>query len=247
MDQAHPATILRVAIVPFRASRTRERRRLDRDRVVGAALALLDAVGFDDLTMRRLAEQLGVRAASLYRHVRNKTELLALLGDAISGEIPLTPPSGSWDEQLNRIAWNVRRGLLAHRDAARVLAATPPVGPQRLRHIEAVLRTLRDAGLRDRDVARAAYHLNNFVTEFAADEARLAAYAAVPGSSRRAILAEAKRQFRALDRKEYPTIVALAAHLTKDDQDALFQFGVDMCIAAVKAVARPTASPTRRS
>src|SRR5690349_4034731 len=114
-------------------------RRLDREQVVTAALALPDEVGLDDLTRRRLPERLGVKAASLYRHVRDKSELLALLGDEISGEIPLTPASGTWEEQLHRIAWNVRRGLLAHRDAPRVLAATPPIGPRRLRHIELVL------------------------------------------------------------------------------------------------------------
>src|SRR5690242_6780506 len=163
-------------IVPFRTSQRQKQRTLNQAQVVRAAIGLLDEIGLDDLTMRRLAERLGVKAASLYRHVRNKTELLALLGDAISSEIPLAPATGTWEEQLTRLAWNVRRGLLAHRDAARVLAATPPVGPRRLLHVEAVLRALRQSGLNDRQVARAAYHLNNFVTEFAADEARFAAF-----------------------------------------------------------------------
>src|SRR5262245_62638225 len=131
--------------------------------------------------MRRVAERLNVKAASLYRHVHNKEELLALLGDEISAEIPLSRADGNWRHQLTEAAWNARRGLLAHRDAARVLASTPPAGPRRLRHIEAVLRILRLTGLSDRDAARAAYHLNNFVTEFAADEARFATFAGQPG------------------------------------------------------------------
>jgi TetR/AcrR family tetracycline transcriptional repressor len=227
-----------MSIVPFRQrERGKKRRPLDQAQVVRAALALLDDVGLDDLTMRRLAARLGVKAASLYRHVRDKEELLALLGDEISGEIPAAKGSGTWQEQLADIAWNVRRGLLAHRDAARVLANTPPVGPRRLRHIEAVLRTLRAAGLRDREAARAAYHLNNFVTEFAADEARFAAYASTPGLSRRKLFAEARRQFASLPRDEYPTIVALADHLTEDAQDELFQFGVDMYLRGIQALA----------
>src|SRR5215831_16000339 len=153
-------------IVPFRKSERRPKRRaLDQAQVVRAALALLDEVGLDELTMRRLAEKLGVKAASLYRHVRNKDELLVMLADEISAEIPLTEVAGGWREQLTAMAWNVRRGLLAHRDAARVLANTAPFGPRRLAHIEAVLRTLRDAGLTPRDAAAAAYHVNNFVTE----------------------------------------------------------------------------------
>jgi len=133
------------------------------------------------------------------------------------------------------MAWNVRRGLLAHRDAARVLASSPPVGPRRLRHIEVVLRVLREAGLSGRAAARAAYHLNNFVTEFAADEARFAAWASAPGSSRRKILAEARKQFASLPKSDYPTIVALADHLAEDAQDDLFQFGVDLWLRGIEA------------
>lgn len=228
-----------MSIVPFRKTeRRRKRRPLDQAQVVRAALALLDEVGLDELTMRRLAERLGVKAASLYRHVHNKNELLALLGDEISGEIPASRATGTAQEQLAEIAWNVRRGLLAHRDAARVLAASPPVGPRRLRHIEAVLRILRAAGLRDRDAARAAYHLNNFVTEFAADEARFAAYASTPGSSRRKLFADARKHFASLPKNEYPTIVALAEHLTEDAQDELFEFGINMCLRGIQSLSK---------
>ena len=75
-----------MAIVPFRKThRHRKRQPLNQAQIVRAALVLLDEIGLDALTMRRLAEHLGVKAASLYRHVHNKDELLALLGDEISG------------------------------------------------------------------------------------------------------------------------------------------------------------------
>jgi AcrR family transcriptional regulator len=232
-----------MSIVPFRKHQRRPKRRvLDQAQVVRAAIALLDQAGLDNLTMRGLAAELGVKAASLYRHVRNKEELLQLLGDEISGEIAFPRSAGSWRDQLTEMAWNVRRGLLAHRDAARVLASTPPAGPRRLRHVEAVLRALRSAGLSDRAAARAAYHLNNFVTEFAADEARFAAYAAaVPRSGRRKILAEARQQFKALPKDEYPTIVALADALTEDAQDELFQFGIDAWLDGIEGRAKANA------
>src|SRR5262245_5157379 len=99
-------------MVPFRKTERRKQRTLDQGRVVQAALALLDEIGLDELTMRRLADRLGVKAASLYRHVRNKEELLALLGDEISSEIPLPGNSGTWQKQLSEAAWNVRRGFL---------------------------------------------------------------------------------------------------------------------------------------
>lgn len=228
-----------MTIVPYRSSeRRRKRRPLDRSQLVRAALALLDEVGLDDLTMRRLADRLGVKAASLYRHVRDKNELLALMADEIAARIPYPSGSGSWRDQLTEMAWNVRRGLRAHRDAARVVAATPPAGPRRLQHIEALLKVLRDAGFSRRDAARAAYHCNNFVTEFAADEARFSAFAAGPGSGRRKLLAQARQHFRSLPRGEYPTIVELADDLTEDNPDGLFQFGIDAWLRGLEGLGR---------
>ncbi|HEY7289476.1 MAG TPA: TetR/AcrR family transcriptional regulator C-terminal domain-containing protein [Vicinamibacterales bacterium] len=225
-----------MSIVPFRKTERQRRAPLDQARIVRAALALLDDVGFDDLTMRRLAERLDVKAASLYRHVRNKDELLVLLADEISGEIPLAPTSGTWQEQLTTVAHNVRRGLLAHRDAARVLASTAPFGPRRLHHIESLLRILRDAGLSGRDAARAAYHCNNFVTEFAADEARFSAMAT--GTSRKKLVADARRYFKSLPVDQFPTIVELADDLTDNDQEGLFQTGIDVWLRGIEALAK---------
>src|SRR5262245_51314446 len=143
-----------MSIVPYRhIKRRRKRQPLTQALVVRTALALLDDVGLEELTMRRLAERLGVKAASLYRHVRDKEELLVLLGDEISGEIPMVGSAGTWREQMIEMTGNVRHGLLAHRDAARLLASTAPFGPRRLRHIESLLRILRSAGLSRRDAA----------------------------------------------------------------------------------------------
>jgi hypothetical protein len=110
---------------------------------------------------------------------------LILLADEISGETPLPHGAGEWRVQRTEMAWNVRRGLAAHRDAARVLASTPPAGLRRLRHIEAALRIFRSAGLGRRDAVRNAHVCNNFVTEFAADEARFAAMAATSGGRKK--------------------------------------------------------------
>ena len=192
----------------------------------------------DELTMRRLAEKLGVKAASLYRHVRNKDELLVLLGDEISGQIPLVRASGTWRHQLEEIAWNVRRGLLAHRDAARVLAATPPFGPRRLRHIESLLRTLRASGMSSPNAVRAAYHCNNFVTEFVADEIRITAMVAESRGKRRAAFDEVRKHFKALPRDEYPTLVELADELSEDDPDGLFQFGLEIWLRGLETLTK---------
>jgi AcrR family transcriptional regulator len=143
---------------------------LDRDRLVREALALLDEVGLDDLSMRRLADRLGVTAASLYWYVRNKDELLALLADAISGEISLPDTGLPWREALEAGARNLRRVALSHRDAARVLAATMPTGRHRLRAIDALLGLLLRAGFSPADVVDLSYLFNAFVVGFMLDQ-----------------------------------------------------------------------------
>src|SRR5215469_9669276 len=143
---------------------------LDRERLVRAALALLDEVGLDDLSMRRLAERLGVTAASFYWYVRNKDELLALLADTITGEMPLPDTGLPWREALEAGARNLRRVALSHRDAARVLAATMPTGRHRLHAIDALLGLLLQAGFPPADVVDLSYLFNAFVVGFMLDQ-----------------------------------------------------------------------------
>jgi TetR/AcrR family tetracycline transcriptional repressor len=146
------------------------REALDRDRLVQVALALLDEVGLDELSMRRLAERLGVTAAALYWYVRDKNELLGLLADAISAETPLPNPNGPWRAEVEKLARGARRVALSHRDAARVLVATLPTGPHRLRAIDAILGVFVHAGFSPADAADAAYVLNVFGVGFMLDE-----------------------------------------------------------------------------
>src|SRR6516162_6212897 len=117
-----------------------------RDQIVREALRLLDEVGFDGLTTRRLAERLGIRSPSLYNHVRNKQELLTLMANAICREVSPPPARSSWRKKLEAIGRDYRRVLLRHRDAARILLTTQPLGPDRLQLIEHVLAVLLSAG-----------------------------------------------------------------------------------------------------
>lgn len=222
-------------MIPFRENRRSKRQPLTREHVVRTALALLDEVGLDDVTMRRLAERLDVKAASLYRHVKDKDELLVLLADEICGELPIVPARGTWQHQVSELAQHLRRGLLKHRDGARLLAATAPMGPRRLKQIDNVLRILLSSGLSDVDAAQAAHHLNNFITEFVADEGRFAAAAEAMGVTRRKMGAEIRKHFASLPRDEYPNIVRLADPLSDVNPDALFAFGVDVWVRGIQS------------
>jgi len=147
-----------------------ERAPLGRDQLVQAAFDLLDQVGLEGLTMRALADRLGVTAASLYWHVRRKEELLELMHEAISAEVPEPDPRGSWREQVEELAWGWRRALLGHRDGARLTMGRVVFGPATLRRMERLLALLRQGGLRAQDVADAGLVLSNFVPGFVAEE-----------------------------------------------------------------------------
>lgn len=94
---------------------------LTRTEIVTAALEILDAYGLGDLTMRRIAESLGVRVGALYHHVANKQTLLAALADAVLADLPR--PTGTPTEVVAAWAGEFRRALLAHRDGAELVAS----------------------------------------------------------------------------------------------------------------------------
>ncbi|GAB3623338.1 TetR family transcriptional regulator BioQ [Mariniluteicoccus endophyticus] len=94
---------------------------LTRPEIVAAALEILDAYGLGDLTMRRIAEHLGVRVGALYHHVANKQSLLAALADEVLAD--LARPTGTPTEVVAAWAGEFRRALLAHRDGAEVVAS----------------------------------------------------------------------------------------------------------------------------
>jgi TetR/AcrR family transcriptional regulator, tetracycline repressor protein len=210
-----------------------------RERLVREALGLLDDVGFEGLTMRRLAERLGVRAASLYNHVGDKLELVALLGDALCAEVREPDAGADWRAQLETLATDYRRVLLAHRDAARVLQATPPVGPNRLRLVERTLAILRGAGFDDVLTTDAATLFNLYVIGFVLDETQ-----ARPSDMPEAAVAQFERWFRSLPAERYPTISSLSHLLLDADTDRRFALGLAALLDGLTSrLARPTQSP----
>jgi AcrR family transcriptional regulator len=196
----------------------------------------MDDVGLDGLTMRSLAERLEVTPGSLYRHVHDKNELLILVADEIAGQIPVVGLDAPWQQALTEGALALRRVLLGHRDAARLMASLPPAGPRRLDHIEAMLGVLLKAGFSSRDAAWAAYHFNNLVTEFVADEVRQTSAAAALGRTPGELLAEARAQFEALPADQFPSLTRAAAYLTSDDSEAVFEFGLRLMLLGLEQV-----------
>jgi AcrR family transcriptional regulator len=122
------------------------RAQLTRQRVVAAAVELADRDGIESISMRRLAQELGVEAMSLYTHVRNKNDLLDGMADAVISEIPLSAGGAGWRSSLRQMALAARMVMLRHTWAPRTVETRAAPGPAALGYINAVLGILREGG-----------------------------------------------------------------------------------------------------
>jgi TetR/AcrR family tetracycline transcriptional repressor len=131
----------------------RERGSLDRATIVATALRLLDEVGIDGLSTRRLATELGIKSASLYWHFKDKDELLNEMSGVMFEEALLLPnisgPAFVWDEWLADGARRIRRTALSRRDGAQVMARPRPRLPQPRIPFEDNVKMLMRSGLPD--------------------------------------------------------------------------------------------------
>ena len=118
---------------------------LNRDRIVRAAAAFADEHGIEALSMRKLGDAVGVEAMSLYNHIAGKEDLLDGMIDLVFSEIEL-PPREGWKDAMRQRAISVRTVLTRHRWAVGLMESRTSPGPATLRHHDAVLGCLRDAG-----------------------------------------------------------------------------------------------------
>jgi AcrR family transcriptional regulator len=149
------------------------RPRLSRDKVLHGALAVADAGGIASLTIRSLAERLGVKPMSVYHHVANKDEILDGLVDIVFSEIELPSADGEWRAEMHHRASSARRVLGRHRWAIGLLESRTTPGPATLRHHDAVLASLRGAGFSHELTAHAYALIDSYVYGFALQEASL--------------------------------------------------------------------------
>src|SRR3954471_9508667 len=119
---------------------------LSRERVLDAALAVADAGGIAGLTIRSLADKLGVKPMSVYYYVANKDEILDNIVDLVFAEIGLPAPDGDWRTEMRRRATSARQALRRHPWAIQLLQSRTSPGPATLRHHDAVIGSLRGAG-----------------------------------------------------------------------------------------------------
>lgn len=119
---------------------------LTRGRVLSKALQLADEAGIEALSMRKLAEALGVKAMSLYNHVKNKDDIIDGVVDIVAGEIELPEVGADWKASMRRRAKSAHDVLLRHPWATMEIVSRVNIGPAMLRYVDATIGCLREAG-----------------------------------------------------------------------------------------------------
>jgi AcrR family transcriptional regulator len=208
----------------------RDRRPLTRDAIVEAALALLERDGLQGLSMRRLAQELGAGAASLYWHVGDKEELLSLLLDRIVGEAEVPEPDPeNWQRTVKELARSNRRLFSQRRDAAQLSLGRIPAGPNSLPVLERNLAVLTASGLPPRVIAYAADMLALFVGAFAYEESIRSDDQASPE--------QIGAYWASLPPEQFPVITRLAGDLTAGGAEERFEFAIELLVRGLEAMA----------
>jgi AcrR family transcriptional regulator len=208
------------------------RERLNRARVLRTALVLADQGGFDALTMRKLAEQLGVVPMALYKHVADKRELLDGMIDLVFAEVEV-PSDVDWKTAMRVRATSMRDALRRHPWAVgRMESGTP--GPENLRHHNAVMGCLRhDAGFPFLTAIHAYSLMDSYVYGAALQEKAMAGGDLPAETKRRRDRATTVNPAAA---EAYPFLIEIAEQFAQHgyDYSQEFEFGLGLILDAIE-------------
>jgi AcrR family transcriptional regulator len=206
-----------------------ERQPLTREKIVDAALALLEREGMQGLSMRKLAQELGTGAASLYWHVGDKEQLLGLLLDRIVGESEFPEPDPArWREQVKELGRATRRLFAKHRDSAQLSLGRVPTGPKSLPAMENNLAVLAAGKIPARLVALAADMFALYVGAFAYEESL---------QTQRVDTEQLAAYFKSLPPEDFPVMTRLADQLVAGNADERFEFALELLVSGLEAMA----------
>jgi AcrR family transcriptional regulator len=156
-----------------RSQEVASRAPVSRARALERAVVVADGEGIEAVTMRRLARELEVEAASLYHHVTGKDEILDGLVDLVSAEIELPSPTDDWRSGIRQCAHNTRAVLRRHPWAVALMASRTTPGPATLRVLEAGIRCFRQGGFSVRAAAHGISAVDSYVHGFVLQEVNL--------------------------------------------------------------------------
>jgi AcrR family transcriptional regulator len=197
--------------------------------VLRGAVAVADAGGLGSLTIRSLAQELGVKPMSVYYYVANKDEILDGIVDLVFGEIDLPSIGGDWRTEMHRRAVSARRVLRRHPWAIALLQSRTNPGPATLRHHDAVIGSLRVGGFSVELTAHAYALIDSYVFGFALSEAALP----INGPE---TVAEVAGSMMPTDSGTYPHLVEFTTeHILRPGYDfgGEFEFGLGLVLDAL--------------
>ena len=206
------------------------------------AVALARRDGLESLTMRRLADELGAGAMTLYHYVPNKEKLLDGMVDLVFGEIELPTTEVDWKTALRRRALSTREALNRHRWAVGLMESRTTPGPASLRLHDAVLGCLREAGFSIEMTIQAYSVQDAYIYGFALQEK------SIPFDDAEGAAAVAEAQYREYDELEeerqlgeladaFPYLAeVVAGHVAKVGYDfaTAFEYGLDLILDALE-------------
>jgi TetR/AcrR family tetracycline transcriptional repressor len=213
-----------------------ERTRLSKRAVVDRALKLADADGLDTLTIRKLAQDLGVTPMALYWHFRSKDDLLEGMAEQVWGEIKVNvDPSVPWWTQLQGGLESLIRVLRAHRSAPQLVLEHEKRNEAALRATEAALAILRGAGfdpMYATEIAR-----STLWTGITLVMSETGYHPELSDDERAEFQRRGEIELAMLPAARYPHLVQCAAPMANCDPDFHYRLGVELFIAGVRAMA----------
>ncbi len=197
---------------------------LSRERIIDAAVEVADREGLGAVTMRRLGQQLGVEAMSLYKHVADKNDVLAGIADRVASEFELPSRDVDWRMAIRASSIAAYAVLSRHPWAGPLLESDFDPGPARLAFLDAVVGVLHEAGFSLQDVGHAFgaldSHLYGFTMQVASWPFGVDEYAEV-----------ATELAAGLDPERYPNLIAMATMVGQEGGVPLeFTFGLDLLL-----------------
>lgn len=204
---------------------------LNRQRLIDGAVELADTGGIDSLTMRKLAQELGVKPMTLYHHMANKDDVLDSMVDAVFSEIDLPPAGAKWKPAMRQRAISARAALTRHPWAISLMESRTTPGPATLRHHDAVIGCLRHAGFSIEMAAHAFSVLDSYIYGFVLQEVNLPFNTT---EETHEVTEEILQQFPAGD---YPHLVEMAAEYILQpgyEYANEFNFGLELILEGLQ-------------
>ena len=209
---------------------------LSRERVLRAALALADVEGIGSLTMRRLGQELGVEAMSLYNHVANKDDILDGIVDLVLGDIDVPPTGAHWKTAMRQRAISAHEVLLAHPWAAMLIMSRYNIGPGMTRYLDATLGRLREGGFSIEGALDAWNTLDSHLYGFTLQELNLP----FEVEEAQQVSADVLTQLPA---DEFPHVAEVITEIMQSGRAENFQFGLDLILEGLEAILNRAEGP----